>query len=48
MARGEIARHVDYLKSPRFQSKRRYYAPELVKIIDAVCADTATKPADNV
>ena len=39
VVRGEIARHAGYLRSPEFQNKRRYYAPEVIEIIDAVCAD---------
>ncbi|MBO6639008.1 MAG: hypothetical protein JJ920_15705 [Roseitalea sp.] len=44
VVRGEIARHVDYLRSPEFQSKRHYYAPQVIEIIDAVCGETA-RPA---
>lgn len=39
VVRGEMARHVNYLLSPEFQAKRRYYDDDIGKLIDAVCAD---------
>ncbi len=50
IVRGEVARHGDFLCSAEFQKQRRYYAAEVIEIIDAVCADTASTsaPADGV
>lgn len=42
VVRGEVARHTDYLRSAEFRSKRRYYAPEIIALIDTVCADGAS------
>ncbi len=44
VVRGELTRHVAYLRSPAFQSKRDYYDTELIGIIDGICAET---PADT-
>lgn len=43
--RGEVARHAEYLRSAEFQKQRRYYAPEVLEIIDKVCADAASSPS---
>lgn len=45
VVRSEVARHAQYLKSPSFQKQRRYYAPEIIEIIDAVCAGATPKAA---
>lgn len=45
VVRGEMARHVEYLRSSEFQVRRQYYAPDIVTIIDAVCADAAARSA---
>ncbi len=43
VVRDEVARHAEYLRSAEFQKQRRYYAPEITEIIDAVCADKRTQ-----
>lgn len=44
VVRGEMTRHVTYLRSPEFQTKRHYYEDEIGELIDAVCADAAADP----
>lgn len=45
IVRGEVARHAAFLCSAEFKTQRRYYAGEILAIIDAVCAGAASKPA---
>lgn len=47
VVRGEVARHAEYLRFGDFRKQRRYYTPEIIEIIDAVCGDAALKGAET-
>lgn len=45
VVRGEVARHVTYLRSSDFQKQRGYYGDEILEVIDATCAGAGLETA---